>query len=86
MAYDPYESRRGWRDTRYSRPRDDDRFERGSFERGQYDRDREDRGFFERAGDEIASWFGDEEAERRRMSRTRRPGTRPPASSATIGR
>jgi hypothetical protein len=29
-------------------------------------RDREDRGFFERAGDEIASWFGDDEAERRR--------------------
>jgi hypothetical protein len=27
---------------------------------------REDRGFFERAGDEIASWFGDDEAERRR--------------------
>ncbi len=26
----------------------------------------EERGFFERAGDEIASWFGDEEAERRR--------------------
>ena len=26
----------------------------------------EDRGFFERAGDEVASWFGDEEAERRR--------------------
>ena len=25
-----------------------------------------DRGFFERAGDEIASWFGDEDAERRR--------------------
>jgi hypothetical protein len=65
MANDPYESRRGWRDTRYSRPRDDDRLERG-FERGQYDRDREDRGFFERAGDEIASWFGDEDAERRR--------------------
>jgi len=36
------------------------------------DRDRgpsrydEDRGFFERAGDEIRSWFGDEDAERRR--------------------
>lgn len=31
------------------------------------DRNRhEDRGFFERAGDEIASWFGDDEAERRR--------------------
>lgn len=26
----------------------------------------EERGFFDRAGDEIASWFGDEEAERRR--------------------
>jgi hypothetical protein len=31
------------------------------------DRDRdEDRGFFDRAGDEVRSWFGDEEAERRR--------------------
>ncbi|MDX5419208.1 MAG: SWFGD domain-containing protein, partial [Hymenobacteraceae bacterium] len=30
------------------------------------DRDRHDRGFFDRAGDEIKSWFGDEEAERRR--------------------
>jgi len=29
-------------------------------------RDDEDRGFFERAGDEVRSWFGDEEAERRR--------------------
>lgn len=34
-----------------------------------YDRDRRsdhDRGFFERAGDEIASWFGDDDAARRR--------------------
>ena len=30
---------------------------------GGYD---EDRGFFDRAGDEVRSWFGDEEAERRR--------------------
>lgn len=30
------------------------------------DYDYEDRGFFDRAGDEIRSWFGDEEAERRR--------------------
>jgi hypothetical protein len=30
-----------------------------------YDRN-QDRGFFERAGDEIASWFGDDDAERRR--------------------
>ena len=27
-----------------------------------------DRGFMERAGDEVRSWFGDEEAQRRRMS------------------
>lgn len=32
--------------------------------RGDYDRD--ERGFFDKAGDEIASWFGDEEAARRR--------------------
>lgn len=45
----------------------------GGGERG-YDRDYtrgraghdEDRGFFERAGDEVRAWFGDEEAERRR--------------------
>ncbi len=39
--------------------------------RTDYGRDRqrghdEDRGFFDRAGDEVRSWFGDEEAERRR--------------------
>ena len=36
---------------------------------GDWDRDRDrdnDRGFFDRAGDEVKSWFGDEEAERRR--------------------
>ena len=32
---------------------------------GHYDRE-EDRGFFDRATDEVASWFGDEEAARRR--------------------
>jgi hypothetical protein len=51
MAYDRYDTRR----------------ERGRYP--DYDRERgrrEDRGFFERAGDEIASWFGDDEAERRR--------------------
>ncbi|WP_114783178.1 SWFGD domain-containing protein [Botryobacter ruber] len=33
-----------------------------------FDRDRHehDRGFFDRAGDEVKSWFGDEDAERRR--------------------
>lgn len=60
MAYDRYESRRGWREPR-SRFADDNR-----------DRDeREDRGLFERAGDEVASWFGDEEAERRRREDAR---------------
>lgn len=33
--------------------------------RGRDDRD-DERGFFDRAGDEVASWFGDEEASRRR--------------------
>ena len=62
MAYDRFESRRGWREprSRYGR----DYGETRSFDRD--DDDRSDRGFFERAGDEVASWFGDEEAERRR--------------------
>jgi hypothetical protein len=57
MAYDRYDTRDAPRGER-SRWRDE-RFE------GR-DRGREERGFFERAGDEVASWFGDEEAERRR--------------------
>ena len=52
MAYDRYDTRRDARE----RWRGDDRFDR---ERGQ--RDRDERGFFERAGDEIASWFGDDD-------------------------
>jgi hypothetical protein len=64
MAYDRYDTR----DER-SRWRDDDRFrERERGWRGE-DRGRggrQERGFFERAGDEVASWFGDEDAERRR--------------------
>jgi hypothetical protein len=48
--------------------RNDPRDERGRWRSDRFS-DRgtsEDRGFFERAGDEVASWFGDEEAERRR--------------------
>jgi hypothetical protein len=62
MADDRY---RGFERDRYD-PRNSqyDRFDRD------YGRDRdargEDRGFFERAGDEVRSWFGDDEAERRR--------------------
>ena len=44
-----------------------DRDQRGRYEmRDRGARDSGERGFFERAGDEISSWFGDDEAERRR--------------------
>jgi len=60
MAYDRYDPRRRGRD---DRPRwSDDRFE----SRDRNFRDRDERGFFERASDEVASWFGDDDAERRR--------------------
>jgi len=36
----------------------------------------EERGFFDRAGDEVRSWFGDEEAERRRERDIRRDDAR----------
>jgi hypothetical protein len=58
MAYDRYDTRREWRG---DRSRGDDRMDRGG-----WSNDRNERGFFERAGDEIASWFGDDEADRRR--------------------
>jgi len=87
MAYDRLESRRGWREpqSRYQRE-NSDRFESRSFGWDRDD-DRSDRGFFERAGDEVASWFGDEEAERRRREDIRyRPeddsGRRPRSSSS----
>lgn len=47
---------------RYYGERDDRSFDRG------------DRGFMDRAGDEVRSWFGDEDAERRRRSDERRYG------------
>src|SRR3546814_4366003 len=51
-----YRSQDRWRDR-----------ERGSrYGSGQGYREDDDRGFFDRAGDEVRSWFGDEEAERRR--------------------
>jgi hypothetical protein len=45
-----------------------DRYDRDGRSRWSDDRDRgrDERGFWDRAGDEVASWFGDEEAERRR--------------------
>src|SRR6185503_11119977 len=53
MAYDRYDTREG------------PRSERGRWRDDRFGRD-DERGFFERAGDEIASWFGDDDAERRR--------------------
>ena len=66
MAYDRYDisEERGsrWRDD------DDNRGRRvGSDRERMSSGGRDDRGFFERAGDEISSWFGDEDAERRRQ-------------------
>ena len=66
MAYDRYDPRDRSRDDdrRWSDDRNPDRSRMSGDWR---DRDsRDDRGFFERAGDEVASWFGDEDAERRR--------------------
>lgn len=59
MAYDRYDTREAPRDerSRWSVDRYENRDRGGR---------RDDRGFFERAGDEVASWFGDEDAERRR--------------------
>lgn len=52
------------RDRDEYRDRDQRDRERGHARPRDYDDD--DRGFFDRAGDEVRSWFGDEEAERRR--------------------
>src|SRR4051794_40440249 len=59
MAYDRYDTRDPSRDdrSRWSSDRDWRPEQRGR---------RDERGFFERAGDEISSWFGDDDAERRR--------------------
>ncbi len=40
--------------------------DRGNYGRQAQANDQDDRGFLQRAGDEVRSWFGDEEAERRR--------------------
>jgi hypothetical protein len=69
MAYNRHESRRDWREAR-PRWRDEDR-EFGR-ERGFSDRDRDERGWFERAGDEIASWFGDDDDRQQRRERSDR--------------
>ena len=59
MAYDRYDTRGRSRDDQSRWSNDRDRY------RDPAGRD-DDRGFFERASDEVASWFGDDDAERRR--------------------
>lgn len=61
----------------FSAGRDEDR-DYGRSQSRDYDRggnrgggNRGERGFFDRAGDEVRSWFGDEEAERRRQQDAR---------------
>ncbi len=61
MAYRDYDHR-GWEDNRH---------QRSGYNSGN-NRDREDRGWFDRAGDEVRSWFGDDDAERRRRMDERR--------------
>lgn len=57
----------GWDDQRERRsPRAYGRYGAPRRASRDWDREGEDRGFFDRAGDEVRSWFGDEEAERRR--------------------
>jgi hypothetical protein len=62
MAYDRYDrdERSRW---------SDDRSERGW--RGDNRGGRDERGFWDRASDEVASWFGDDDAERRRRQDSR---------------
>lgn len=70
----------GYRFAETDRDRGADRggYDRGNFDRGNFGRGQQgygrppegyryqDRGFIDRAGDEVRSWFGDEDAERRR--------------------
>ena len=60
---------------RYSNADDDDRQrqqQRGGYGRQPQGYNYEERGFMNRAGDEVRSWFGDEDAERRREMDARR--------------
>jgi len=67
MAYDRYDTRNERGRWTNDRTGDRDRFRDDHYGRsGGPPRGDHDRGFFERAGDEIASWFGDDDAERRR--------------------
>jgi hypothetical protein len=77
MANDRYDTRDAPREhSRWSDDRDSDRGWQGDSRHSEGRHD--ERGFFERAGDQVASWFGDEDAERRRREDQMRdePGRR----------
>lgn len=63
---DRYRGRRDWRDDQAYRYGTRGQFGGPDYRRPPEGYDFEERGFFDRAGDEVRSWFGDEEAERRR--------------------
>ncbi|HEX2624553.1 MAG TPA: DUF2171 domain-containing protein [Sphingomicrobium sp.] len=67
MTRNRYSSHRGGREPRSRYEEQDQRYS------GQYgrDQDRDDRGWFERAGDEVARWFGDDDDDRRREMSSR---------------
>ncbi|MDT9598163.1 DUF2171 domain-containing protein [Sphingosinicella rhizophila] len=71
MGYQRSDYRYGGDDRWQDRDRDRSRSYGRGYDRG-YDARDDDRGFFDRAGDEVRSWFGDEEAERRREMDERR--------------
>jgi hypothetical protein len=54
------------RDDERARSYGDPRYGRDRSDQGRARWDTDERGFFDRAGDEVRSWFGDEDAERRR--------------------
>ncbi len=64
---------RRFEDVGRARHADDDRYRERSSGYGRQPQgyDYDDRGFFARAGDEVRSWFGDDEAERRRDADSR---------------
>ena len=68
MAYDRYDRDTRWREGRrdFSSERSPRDWDRGDDRDRDYSRGGEDRGFLERMGDEVRSWFGDEDGDRGR--------------------
>lgn len=66
----------GYQDSRsrFGDARERERYGERDYSRDRYNRDDDDRGFFDRAGDEVRSWFGDDDAQRRRQRDDREYG------------